>query len=123
MTDQHPIVPSFEMANQWHKEACKDPYNGGRFIESKTLKYITTKAAQWGADQELEACCKWVSLNCPYFGDYPMPEDKLRTVRRSKPRSLKEQALAALDVTEDKMLGPTTEEILIRRALEALPND
>ena len=52
-----------------------------------------------------------------------MPEDKLRIVRRSKPRSLKEQALAALDVTEDKMLGPTTEEMLIRKALEALPND
>jgi hypothetical protein len=36
---------------------------------------------------------------------------------------LKEQALAALNVIEDKMLGPTTEEILIRSALEALPND
>jgi hypothetical protein len=48
---------------------------------------------------------------------------RLRTARRPKPTSLKEQALAALNVIEDKMLGPTTEEILIRKALEALPND
>jgi hypothetical protein len=33
---------------------------------------------------------------------------------------LKELALAALNVIEDKMLGPTTEEKLIRRALEQL---
>jgi hypothetical protein len=35
---------------------------------------------------------------------------------------LKEQALAALNIIEDKMLGPTTEEKLIRRALESLPS-
>lgn len=39
---------------------------------------------------------------------------------RPNPLSLKEQALAALNVIEDKMLGPTTEENLIRRALESL---
>jgi hypothetical protein len=116
MTDQHPIVPSFEIANQWHKEACKDPYNGGKFIDSKTLKYIATKAAQWGADQELEACCEWLSNRSSLT-------EVLRLARRPKPPSLKEQALAALNVIEDKMLGPTTEEILIRKALEALPND
>ena len=119
MNNQHPIVPSFELRNQWHSERPFKSMGPSRDRED----YMVDRAAQWGADQELEACCKWVSLNCPYFGDYPMPEDKLRTVRRSKPRSLKEQALAALDVTEDKILGPTTEEILIRRALEALPND
>ena len=42
---------------------------------------------------------------------------------RPKPPGLKEQALAALNVIEDEMLGPTNEEKLIRRALEALPND
>jgi len=73
-----------------------------------------------GADQELEACCEWVANYCPYFGDYPMPEEKLRAARRPKPPSLKEQALAALNEIEDKMLGPTVEEKLIRRALEQL---
>ena len=121
MTDQHPIVPSFEMANQWHKEACKDPYNGGRFIESKTLKYIATKAAQWGADQELEACCEW-------FQEFYKTESwvrhdlkHLRTARRPKPPSLKEQALAVLDDVSNQL--DAAHENALRRALEALPND
>jgi hypothetical protein len=117
--EQHPITPPpFELVSQWHKEACKDPYNGGAFIESKVLKYITTAAAQWGADQELEACCEWLALETPepYI-------NALRAARRPNPPSLKEQALAALSVIEDKYLGPTIEEELIRRALEALPND
>jgi hypothetical protein len=54
MTDLHPITPPFELTNQWHKEACKDPYNGGAFIESKVLKYITTAAAQWGYQRAVE---------------------------------------------------------------------
>jgi hypothetical protein len=120
MNNQHPIVPSFEIASQWHKEACKDPYNGGKFIDSKTLKYIATKAAQWGSDQELQACVNFVYDNELCDPDF---YNNLRNARRPKPPSLKEQALAALNVIEDKMLGPTTEEILIRKALEALPND
>ena len=126
MTDQHPIVPSFEMANQWHKEACKDPYNGGTFIEAKTLKYIATKAAQWGADQELEACCEW-------FQEFYKTESwvrhdlkHLRTARRPKPPNLRKQACDALDTyvygdpnQDDKVRTYNT----IRKALEALPND
>jgi hypothetical protein len=118
MTDQHPIVPSFEMANQWHKEACKDPYNGGKFIESKTLKYIATKAAQWGADQELEACCEWTQ-------GYAECGDSLRLARRPKPPSLRKQACDALDTyvygdpnQDDKVRTYNT----IRAALDALPN-
>ena len=87
---EHPIAPPpFALINQWHKEACKDPYNGGRFIESKVLKYITTAAAQWGADQELEACCEWAKQ---FNYDDECYEDKLRAARRPKPPSLKEQA-------------------------------
>ena len=39
-----------------------------------------------------------------------------------EPPSLKEQALAALNEIEDSYGGPSTQEILIRRALEALPD-
>jgi len=117
---EHPITPPpFELINQWHKEACKDPYNGGRFIESKVLKYITTAAAQWGADQELEACCEWAKQ---FNYDDECYEDKLRNARRPKPPSLKELALAALHGIHDQ--GPTPEQVVtIRRALESLPND
>jgi hypothetical protein len=114
MNNQHPVVPSFEMANQWHKEACKDPYNGGTFIESKTLKYIATKAAQWGADQELDACCEWTQ-------GYAECGDSLRLARRPKPPSLREQALSVLDDVSDQL--DAAHENTLRRALEALPND
>ena len=118
MTNQHPItLPSDDMVQQW-----RDTWAGKKFC-CEMDEYIAFRAALWGADQELEACCEWVSKYSPYFGDYPMPEDKLRAARRPRTPSLKEQALAALNVIEDKMLGPTTEEKLIRKALEALPND
>jgi hypothetical protein len=115
---EHPITPPpFELVNQWHKEACKDPYNGGAFIESKVLKYIATAAAQWGADQELEACCEW--LRSQHHSDtWP---SRIRAARRPKPPSLKEQALAVLDDCADHLDG--AHENTIRRALEALPND
>ncbi|NBX50715.1 hypothetical protein EBT25_12440, partial [bacterium] len=47
-------------------------------------------AAQWGADQELKACCEWLAVDHPYISD------DLRAARRPKPPSLKEQALTAL---------------------------
>jgi hypothetical protein len=76
-----------------------------------------------GADQELEACVKWVSEYCPYFGDYPMPEDKLRAARRPKPPSLKEQALEELEnmikAAKDFGFGGTDPQA-IRKVLEQL---
>ena len=101
MTDQHPITPPPELVHQWHKEACKDPYNGGTFFESKTLKHIATQAARWGANQELEACCEWLRNN----GLFETRIDHLRAARRPKSPSLKEQALMAL---EDGDIGPGT---------------
>ena len=48
------ITPPPELIKQWHKEACKDPYHGGTFFESKTLKHIAAQAAQWGYQQAIE---------------------------------------------------------------------
>ena len=75
--------------------------------------YIATQAAQWGADQELEACCEWLSF-------YSAASDArdLRIARRPKPPSLKEQALALLDDASDRL--DAVHENTIRRALEAL---
>jgi len=119
INQQHPITPPpFELINQWHKEACKDPYNGGRFIESKVLKYITTAAAQWGADQELEACCEWVDWK--WSG---IKSRELRAARRPKPPSLKEQALEALErqaIRSVPSLVSNNDCDTIRRALEQL---
>jgi hypothetical protein len=117
---QHPITPPFELINQWHKEACKDPYNGGAFIESKVLKYITTAAAQWGADQELDACCEWTH---DWYGNGSGEVvGNLRIARRPKPPMLSEQALEDLeslivDLANHGMGFKTTN---IRRSLERL---
>jgi hypothetical protein len=82
------------------------------------------QAAQWGADQELEACIEWVSiqLNCT-SQEHLVPH--LRAARRPKPPSLKEQALEELTEIDCHYIPPgATERIdIIRRALEALPND
>jgi hypothetical protein len=108
MTENHPITPPPELVRQWI-----DTDEGGPNVISR----IATRAAQWGADQELEACCEWLTQ-----GWDEIRADKLRAARRPKPPSLKEQALAALNEIEDSYGGPSTQEILIRRALEQLPD-
>lgn len=118
MTNQHPITPPPELVQQWFKEAQR---NNDPAVVS-WMQATATKAAQWGADQELEACCAWLHYTCVEDPDDIVPE--LRAARRPEPPSLKEQALYALDEAESSGclhlngLGDT-----IRRALEALPND
>ena len=120
-----PITPPPELVAQWVAQAW---HEGTPVQVAASDLHIAAQAAQWGADQELETILEMVG-----FGQQSLPEEdryldgftvaSIRAARRPKPLSLKEQALAALNVIEDKMLGPTTEEILIRKALEALPND
>jgi hypothetical protein len=75
---------------------------------------LARHAAQYGADQELEACCEWVDWK--WSG---IKSRELRATRRPKPPSLKEQAIAVLD---DAELDSAHYNILLR-ALEALPDD
>ena len=84
-------------------------------------------AAQWGADQELEACCqalydRYDSVR--HATGFPGSDmsDWLRADRRPKSPSLKEQALEALAHilnNSSTQLGADT----IRRALEQLPDN
>ena len=115
------ITPPPELVQQWHKEACKDPYHGGTFFESKTLKHVATQAARWGADQELKACCEVLARELICDGKHVATD--LRMIRRPKPPTLKEQAIEALDRLCVNHLQTTDHEKTIRRALEALPND
>ena len=112
---QHPIIPPPELVDQWHVEAVKGFCTNGVYAQD-----IATQAAQWGADQELEACVNYIDNN--------MSGNKareFRAIRRPKPPSLKEQALDAWDRLRNEAW---CEEIdfdldFVRRALEALPND
>ena len=83
------------------------------------------KAYQAGADQELEACADWLANARNHtlsWNEATNYSANLRTARRPKPPSLKEQALEALD---RMWTGGSTKGDweLFRRALEALPND
>jgi hypothetical protein len=105
------IVPPPDLIRQWMEKTEYDEDTW--FYES----YIAEQAAQWGADQELEACCEWLEQN---QGRWEIPM-ALRAARRPKSATLKKQSLKHLDVMERD--GHYLPEILqdLRRALEALP--
>ena len=106
----NPITPPPELVVQWYLAAKAMPVD-------QWVTDVATAAAQWGADQELEACCEWLRSAAPAW------ERQLRAARRPKPPSLKEQALLAIDVAvADGRLSPDVSKV-VRRALEALPND
>jgi len=55
MTNQHPTTPPPELVRQWCEQlfGCPD--------EPEINAYeLARLAAQWGAQQELEACVKWL---------------------------------------------------------------
>ena len=106
MTEFYPVPPP-DLVEQWREETCPFFHLGG-------INDLATKAAQWGADQELEACCEWLRSK-----DILEPAiDALRAARRPKPPSLKEQALEALDRMDQ--LPTAEDQHIIRRALEQL---
>jgi hypothetical protein len=119
MTNQHPITPPLELAAKWVSEIYgNDPIIP---LADITLRLVE-QAARWGADQELEACAEWVHEK--FKRTLFRVSDDLRAARRPKPPPLKEQALDALREAESTgCLYVNGRSDLIRRALEALPND
>jgi hypothetical protein len=116
------ITPPRELMEQWASEKSYD--------ERDWLYefHIATRAAQWGADQQLAEDAEWLdhnALNEPHLRIIPMGES-LKEAMRPKPPSLKEQALRALDAAVRMADDVPPEGIcsdqadIIRRALEAL---
>ena len=109
MNQQHPITPPPELVRKWARfQNYEDP-------EALWCR-IATVAARWGADEELEACCKCLTL----LGCSGTAAD-VRALRRPKPPSLKEQALNCLVDIEHGATPCPSDFDSIRRALEALP--
>ena len=108
----HPITPPPELVQQW---SVASPIQSNDENWAYEL-FIAHRAAQWGADQELEACCAYL-VRCAQWE----PEDvaELRAARRPKPPSLKEQAL---DAHNRMMAGTETQDdwTIVRRALESI---
>jgi hypothetical protein len=107
---QHPITPSPELIEKWWYLIL------GKSTDWK--RQLCTQAAQWGADQELNACCEWLSFYSATFD-----ARDVRAARRPKPPSLKEEALALLDQHEEGWRPSPKDWDTIRTAVEALPND
>ena len=110
MTQEHPITPPPELVQQW--------WDGthGAFYE---FQAVATQAARWGADQELEACCKTFEDIWNNNEDLMTLSDHLRALRayrRPNPPSLKKQALLLCNDHIDP-------EGIIRRALESIPDE
>lgn len=53
MTDKHPITPPLELELQWEEDWY---HNKVKHIEFGM--YLVAQAAQWGANQQLDACCE-----------------------------------------------------------------
>lgn len=84
----------------------------------KTFYEMLTEAARWGADTELEACCHEVQNM--YSGG-----SRLRTARRPKPPTLKQQALEEMRALVSYMEGKGEIAVnfdTIRQVIDSLPD-
>ena len=105
-------TPPPELVEQWRNEWIYNAPN-----DNDELGFLASRGAQWGADQELDACCEWLEHDYPNIGAYA-----LRATRRPKPPSVKEQALEALNRHQSEAWCEELDADLntIRRALEQL---
>jgi predicted aminopeptidase len=91
----HPVKVPPELVQQWRVAAANSTaasqLGTAHARQDHFIEYIADRAGQWGADQELEACCEWVG--------YPVAARQLRAARRPKPPTLAEQGLEALRST------------------------
>jgi len=131
MTQQHPITPPLELVQQWVAEIW---HEGTPVRVSLSDEHLASRAAQWGADRELEACIHWL-ITGPYGASIACNADHmigdLRAARRPKPPSLKELALETLlsmQIQPCVINGINTNADMmakydiLRRALESIPD-
>jgi hypothetical protein len=111
------LTPPPELVQQWVAEIW---HEGTPVRVALSDEHIATRAAQWGADTELEGCCHYFARD--------LRESlalELRAARRPKPLSLKQQALAVLEEepedSKELIVFDTDQIDIIRRAIEALP--
>lgn len=104
----HPLKVPQDLAERlWLESADKSPQ-----CNTFRAHVFAQKIAQWAADQELEACCE----------ELPSLASFLRTARRPKPPSLKQQALKARKDVGRFARDRASWEIL-DRAIAALPDE
>jgi hypothetical protein len=76
----HPMTPPPELVQQWASEWMQ--------LQSPNRDlFMATRAAQYGADQELEACCEWITSELRgQLRPANRIVDQLRAARRPSPK-------------------------------------
>jgi hypothetical protein len=116
MTDPK-LTPPPELVREWNQDAI-----GTHFEPYGYSEFIATRAAQWGADQELLACGNYLK-QCAAWEEEDVTE--FYNYRRPRPLSLKELALESVKRFEKsgEFFSDQMRELeFIRKALEALPD-
>jgi CRISPR/Cas system-associated exonuclease Cas4 (RecB family) len=116
MTDtKHPITPPPELVVEW----ADTIYQQTECDDQRDL-YVATRAAQWGADQELLACGNYLK-QCAAWEEEDVTE--FYNYRRPRPLSLKELALESVKRFEKsgEFFSDQMRELeFIRKALETI---
>lgn len=87
MTNKHPVIPSKELISTW----CRKYYESYEELDcSQALSQLLIEVAQWGADVELEECCKEFESNsvCGTKFQRRSSVRDLRDKRRPKPKKV-----------------------------------
>lgn len=94
MTKQHPVIPTDYMLDAWRSR-----YNQ----LGKSFSEILIEAAQWGADIELEECCKLFESNsvCGTKWQRRCSVKDLREERRPSPKQ--RTLTVSITGTEDEL--------------------
>ena len=108
---QYPITPPPKLVQQWFGEH----YGTVCGAVGEATSYVATQAAQWGADQQLEACDEWLVK-------YGFGLSGLTSFRAAMRPSPKEEALRVLENLIETGRMNVPEYQALRQALEALPN-
>lgn len=121
MTNFPSIVPPPELVQRWMTEFYDAPM--APVSPGEAAMDLAARAAQWGSDQELEACCVAIK-NLKWFVDPSLRIAELRSSRRPKPLNLKQQSLALIDLIQgNEKCWDIRDLDVVRRALEALPDE
>ena len=83
---------------------------------------VTTQAARWGADEQLEQDARWLDT-CALFSTHltiTPSGDALRQAMRPKPPSLKDEVKQIIDCLVEGDCLNDEDETTLRRALEQL---
>jgi hypothetical protein len=108
MTIHHPITPSEEMIELW-KDIADEAWN--------PLTCLAIQAAEWGADQELEACCS-IALTALCCGTKQQRRNLVSQIREMRrPMTIKDKALLVLDSAVNNGKLSRTEASVLRNAL------